>query len=115
MQKTIFNDFSITGWMPPTGNQLAQNFNGTVMLLDYGAISNCSYERTVYEIVPAVAYYVANVIRIFNFDPHQIELIGHSIGAHLAGYIGAALNGSIKRITGNKKLDSVLANCLYVF
>ncbi|XP_074652888.1 pancreatic lipase-related protein 2-like [Tubulanus polymorphus] len=38
----------------------------------------------------------------------EVHLIGHSIGAHVAGYIGAALNASIGRISG---LD--LADPLY--
>lgn len=81
--------------------QLARVFNGYVIIVDFTPISNCSFERTVTEIIPSVAQYVANTIRNFNFNEQKIELIGHSIGAHLAGYIGANLNGAIRRITGN--------------
>lgn len=88
--------------MPPTGKQLAKIFKGYVLLVDFGTIANCSLERSVQEIIPSVAYYVANVIRNFNFVPRKIELIGHSLGGHLAGYIGASLNGSIKGINGSQ-------------
>lgn len=86
--------------MPPTGKQLAKVIDGYVIIVDYGPIANCSYERTVLEIAPSIAYYVANIIRNFNFDLQEIELIGHSLGGHIVGYIGAALNGAIQRITG---------------
>lgn len=89
--------------MPPTGKQLANDFKGYILLVDFGVISNCSYQRSVQEIIPSVGYYVANVIRNFNFDPQKIELIGHSLGGHLAGYIGASFNGAIKRITGTQQ------------
>lgn len=88
------------GWMPPTGQQLARNFDGYVILVDFEPILNCSYQRSVQEIIPSVGLFVSNVIRNFNFNPRKIELIGHSLGGHLAGYIGASLNGAIKRITG---------------
>lgn len=80
--------------------QLSKDFCGYVILVDYGTISNCSYPRTVAEIVPSVAAYVTEIINRFNLNPKKIELIAHSIGAHLSGYIGAAFNGDIQRITG---------------
>ena len=30
----------------------------------------------------------------------KVHLIGHSLGAHISGYAGAALNGQIARISG---------------
>lgn len=79
------------------------DFCGYVILVDYALISNCSYGRIAVEITPSVSNYVANVIKSLNFNPHKMELIGLSNGAHLAGYIGAALNGEVQRITGEKK------------
>lgn len=86
--------------MEPTGFALANATNGTVILVDYKNISSCSYSRSVQEIVPSIGLYLASIITRLNLNTDKIELIGHSLGAHIAGYAGASLNGSISRITG---------------
>lgn len=86
--------------MEPTGYALANSSNSIVVLVDYGNISSCNYERTVEEIVPSVGIYLAEFIRSYDLDPNKIELVGHSLGAHVAGYTGASMNGTIFRITG---------------
>lgn len=88
------------GWMEPTGFALANATNGTIILVDYKNVSSCSYSRSVQEIVPSIGLYLAEVIARLNLDTDKIEMIGHSLGAHIAGYAGASLNGSIGRITG---------------
>lgn len=86
--------------MEPTGFALANATNATVILVDYKNVSSCSYSRSVQEIAPAVGGYLAQVITRLKLDTEKIELIGHSLGAHIAGYAGATLNGSLSRITG---------------
>lgn len=86
--------------MEPTGIALANTTNGTVILVDYKNISSCSYGRSVEEIVPSVGLYLAQVITKLELNREKIEMIGHSLGAHIAGYAGATLNGTIGRITG---------------
>lgn len=89
--------------MEPTGKALANAIDGLVILVDWGLISNCNYTRTVSEIVPSIGYYLAQVISspgYLGLDPSKIELIGHGLGGHIAGYAGAALNGAINKITG---------------
>lgn len=88
------------GWLPPTGKQLSNTFNGYVILIDYGAISNCSANRSVFEILPSVGYFVADVIRNYHLDLKKVECVGHSFGAHVCGYAGASLNGAMQRIIG---------------
>lgn len=99
--------------MEPTGFALANATNGTVILVDYKNVSSCSYSRSVQEIVPSIGVYLAEVIARLNLDTDKIELIGHSLGAHIAGYVGASLNGSIGRITGlfKKKIICCTTQC----
>lgn len=92
--------------MEPVGRALSNAIDGLVILVDYGVISSCNYTRTVTEIVPAVGYYVAQLITNFNLNPSNLELIGVGLGAHIAGYTGAALNGLLGRITGKKAITS---------
>lgn len=106
--------FSVIGWMEPTGFALANATNGTVILVDYKNISSCSYSRSVQEIVPSIGLYLAEIITQLKLDTDKVELIGHSLGAHIAGYAGASLNGSISRITGlyEKQLFVMQRYCL---
>lgn len=69
--------------MEPTGFAIANASNAIVILVDYGNISSCNYDRTVEEIVPAVGKYIAEFILKWQLDPNDIELIGHSLGAHI--------------------------------
>lgn len=88
------------GWLKMSGMQLVKDFDGYVILVDWGNIANCSYEESVAEIVPSVAQRVVDLIGSFNFDPERIEIIGHSFGGQIAGLVGASLDGRLERITG---------------
>lgn len=88
--------------MEATGSQLVKNTKGVVILVDFSEISSCGYGRYANEIVPSIGNYLAEIIDEFGWDLNNIEIIGHSIGAHIAGYTGAALNRNIKRITGKQ-------------
>lgn len=92
--------FRFSGWMGVTGQALANATNCTVIMVDYRNISSCSYSRSAEEIVPSIGLYLAELIKRLNLDTDKIELIGHSLGAHIAGIAGAELNGEIARITG---------------
>lgn len=95
-----YTDQGTKGWMPATGKQLAKVSNGYVILVDYGQISKCKYEDLMRDLVPKIANYVASVVKSLKLNLQNIELIGHSLGAQLTGYVGAALNSAVQRITG---------------
>lgn len=96
--------------MDPVGKALSTAIGGLVILVDYSLISNCSYTRTITEIVPAIGYNLAQLIIAFSLSPSNLELIGHGIGAHIAAYTGAALNGTLGKITGREKLNLLKEN-----
>lgn len=73
--------------MMPTGKQLAKTFHGYVILVDHGSISGCAYAKTVHEITYSIGSHVVKLIKEFHFDPHKIELIGHSIGKNTPSYL----------------------------
>lgn len=89
--------------MEPTGILLANVSDATVILLGYNTISVCSYIRCVNEIVPAIGEYLAEFIELMGFNLANVEFIGHSLGAHIAGMAGALLDGKLGKITGLMK------------
>ncbi|XP_067399582.1 pancreatic lipase-related protein 3-like, partial [Emydura macquarii macquarii] len=46
-----------------------------------------------------IAYFINTLMKMFQYSPSQIHIIGHSLGAHAAGDVGRRIRG-IKRITG---------------
>lgn len=44
------------------------------------------------------------IVCLTGTSPEVIHMIGHSLGAHIAGYVGASLPG-IARITGKGNVD----------
>lgn len=91
--------------MEPVGIKSANVTDGIAVLVGYGAISKCAYPLLARKCVPSIGYYLANVLTQLNIDLENIDIVGHSIAGHIAGYTGCALNGKIGRITG--KLHSL--------
>ncbi|XP_043407899.1 pancreatic lipase-related protein 3 [Chelonia mydas] len=46
-----------------------------------------------------IAYFINTLMKMFRYCPSHIHIIGHSLGAHVAGEAGRRIRG-IKRITG---------------
>lgn len=74
-----------------------------VIIVDWGHGSGWPYTQAVANtrVVGAeVAKMVEFLISRSNGDISRFHFIGHSLGAHVSGYAGEALNGRVGRITG---------------
>ncbi|XP_034176484.2 pancreatic triacylglycerol lipase-like [Osmia lignaria lignaria] len=87
--------------LPVTGGLL--NFtNVNTLALDYRKIAGLFYLFSV-EKIEALGKEIAKVIDQIveaGVDGKKIHIIGHSLGAQVAGYIGRNVNESLSRITG---------------
>ncbi|KAJ3589493.1 hypothetical protein NHX12_010338 [Muraenolepis orangiensis] len=103
----IIHGFRPTGslprWLHHMVEQVLKHVNHNVVLVDwnYGA-ANIDYMRAVRNTRTTAANLTAF---IRSMEEHgasltSIHLIGISLGAHISGFIGAELNGTIGRITG---------------
>ncbi|XP_012873117.1 PREDICTED: pancreatic lipase-related protein 2-like isoform X2 [Dipodomys ordii] len=61
-----------------------------------------SYPQAVYntQVVGAEIALLVQVLTGMGYNPEDVHLIGHSLGAHVAAEAGKRLNGSLGRITG---------------
>ncbi|XP_021955431.1 pancreatic triacylglycerol lipase [Folsomia candida] len=74
-------------------NVFAVDWGGGSLPLYTQATANCRL------VGMEIAYFVAFLKDEFGVDPSMVHLIGHSLGAHVAGYAGEKISG-LGRITG---------------
>ncbi|KAB0795941.1 hypothetical protein PPYR_10002 [Photinus pyralis] len=74
-----------------------------VFVLDWSKIASGLY-TTAFLSVEGVGSHLANfivaLVREFQLDIRRVALVGHSLGAHIAGCAGAAVNGTLRYIVG---------------
>ncbi|XP_055383793.1 pancreatic triacylglycerol lipase-like [Condylostylus longicornis] len=81
---------------------LAKGHNG-IFIADWKDIGRITYREIKFVIEPLskrLADLLDKFIRKNNISADKIHIIGHSLGAHIAGKIGEYFNGTIGRITG---------------
>ncbi|XP_050442369.1 pancreatic lipase-related protein 2-like isoform X3 [Adelges cooleyi] len=92
---------SLRRWMLTMKNQLLINSDSNVILVQW--LSDIDYLLAV-ERIEQVGRETGNLINylqgLVGLDPQNVHLIGHSLGAHAAGYAGKHLQGLVGRITG---------------
>lgn len=85
--------------MKATGKKILEYIDANVILIDYGSVSSCNYIFLTTKWIFKLSKYIANsLIEKWNLPPNQIKIIGHSLGAHLAGLTGSHLNGEVDEI-----------------
>lgn len=90
-------------WMSATGKRILEIIGANVILVDYGSVSYCNYVFLADVFVYDLGEYIADCIRKWDLQLNQTRIIGHSLGAHIAGIAGTYLDGEIDEITGSSK------------
>lgn len=70
--------------------------------LDYGNLANATYTKVVRNIGAIGTMLATSLDKMVQsgFDPEKFHIVGHSMGAQIAGNTGRKMNFKISRITG---------------
>lgn len=91
-------------WMKQSALNWVKNENRAICLVDWRNLARTNFKITARNYTKIVASYIAEMVRVQHFVPNETIVAGHSLGAHIAGFTGKSLNGSLKRIYGNNSL-----------
>ncbi|KAG7212404.1 hypothetical protein KM043_012722 [Ampulex compressa] len=98
-----FIDTPLSNWVKEMRNELLRHGDYNVIIVDWAGGSLPLYTQATAN-TRLVGLEIANLINYlqtnYGLDPNDVHLIGHSLGAHTAGYVGEKLGGIIGRITG---------------
>lgn len=91
--------------MERTARVWITNHHRIVCLVDWRRLAAFSYLVASRKHTQVVGLYMAKLMGSLPLSRlKEISIVGHSLGAHVAGYCGKALNGSIGIIYGNSSL-----------
>lgn len=82
---------------------LKQNVTINLINMDWHRSSHIGYVQSMADmrvLGAMLGILIKNLCNAFNISEKSFHLLGHSVGAHLAGYAGKYLNGSVGQITG---------------
>ncbi|XP_033223397.1 pancreatic triacylglycerol lipase-like isoform X2 [Belonocnema kinseyi] len=98
-----FIDTPLSNWVKEMRNELLKHGDYNVIIVDWAGGSLPLYTQATAN-TRLVGLEIANLIKHlqmnYGLDTMDVHLIGHSLGAHTAGYAGEKLEGSVGRITG---------------
>ncbi|XP_054152604.1 pancreatic triacylglycerol lipase-like [Oppia nitens] len=90
-------------WMHQLKDELLKREDCNVFLVDWKGGNGWPYEQAVANtrvVGPVLGLFINDLKTIYGLNTGDVYIIGHSLGAHIAGYAGQQLNGTIGRITG---------------
>lgn len=86
-------------------NNYLKYYDYNVIIVDWSPIAQTPfYPAPMYETNDVAKYYAkfVNFLISKGLDTNKLHLIGHSLGAHISGFVGEIIgNQTIARITGN--------------
>lgn len=87
----------------PVKNAYLSAGNVNLIIVDWSQASYQMYDLS-RQLTSRVAYRVAEILQRYldenNIDYGLVHVIGHSLGAHIAGNVGRQMSGSLGRVTG---------------
>lgn len=89
------------GWMNLVARDLISFTSGNVVVCNWGYSSSCDYITSMLVHAPAIANYTAKLIGFMTnngFKSINVTVIGHSMGAQIAGLIGKLMQSQNKEI-----------------
>lgn len=92
-----------TGWQNAMAREFSKRTQSNVCAVDWSRLASYLYMITAFIHTHKVANHVTEFIRVLEAngaDIGQMTIIGHSLGAQTAGFIGANLGGILKAIYG---------------
>ncbi|XP_071874686.1 pancreatic lipase-related protein 2 isoform X1 [Bombus fervidus] len=98
-----FIDTPLSNWVNEMRNELLKHDNYNVIIVDWGGGSLPLYTQATANtrlVGLEIAHLVKHLQTNYGLDPNDVHLIGHSLGAHTAGYAGEKMGGKVGRITG---------------
>nr|CAD7460387.1 unnamed protein product [Timema tahoe] len=97
-----FIDTPLSTWVKEMRRELLKHADWNVVVVDWAGGSLPLYTQATANtrlVGLEVAYFINYLQSTFGLDPADVHLIGHSLGAHTAGYAGERIVG-LGRITG---------------
>lgn len=78
--------------------------------LDWGKLSRCSYTYATEFFVPKIGYFLHRALsEVLKLNLRSVNCVGHSLGAHICGYAGAASGGQFDRCFGKRIIESLIS------
>jgi lipoprotein lipase len=87
-------------WIIELARDYGRFVDSKVCIVDWEKLARSDYDVAVNKMVPQVGIFLADFIRRSNMPLSSVTLVGHSLGAHVAGRAGAELGGKVFLIVG---------------
>lgn len=97
-----FIDTPLSNWVKDMRDELLKTQDVNIIVVDWAGGSLPLYTQATANtrlVGLEIAYLINYLVKNYELDPREIHIIGHSLGAHTAGYAGALVPG-LGRITG---------------